>query len=78
MPLEPLNPPETALPVVATTGNNRIVVYAIISFWRGGRCGCGFAHMIYSTSPLHDIGKIGIPDCVLLKPGRLSAGSSKS
>ncbi len=31
-----------------------------------------FARMIYSTSPLHDIGKIGIPDCVLLKPGRLS------
>jgi putative two-component system response regulator len=28
--------------------------------------------MIYLTSPLHDIGKVGIPDCVLLKPGRLS------
>jgi putative two-component system response regulator len=32
----------------------------------------GFAHLIYLTSPLHDIGKVGIPDCVLLKPGRLS------
>jgi len=31
-----------------------------------------FAHLIYLTSPLHDIGKVGIPDCVLLKPGRLS------
>lgn len=31
-----------------------------------------FAHLIYLTSPLHDIGKVGIPDMVLLKPGRLS------
>jgi putative two-component system response regulator len=31
-----------------------------------------FAHLIYLTSPLHDIGKVGIPDSVLLKPGRLS------
>jgi putative two-component system response regulator len=31
-----------------------------------------FARQIYLTSPLHDIGKVGIPDSVLLKPGRLS------
>ncbi len=31
-----------------------------------------FVRAIYATSPLHDIGKVGIPDCVLLKPGRLS------
>jgi len=31
-----------------------------------------FACLIYLTSPLHDIGKVGIPDAVLLKPGRLS------
>jgi putative two-component system response regulator len=31
-----------------------------------------YIHLIYLTSPLHDIGKVGIPDCVLLKPGRLS------
>ena len=30
-----------------------------------------FVELIYMTSPLHDIGKVGIPDCVLLKPGRL-------
>jgi putative two-component system response regulator len=27
---------------------------------------------IYRSSPLHDIGKVGIPDAILLKPGRLS------
>jgi cyclic di-GMP phosphodiesterase len=31
-----------------------------------------YVRAIYATSPLHDIGKVGIPDCVLLKPGRLS------
>ena len=31
-----------------------------------------FARLIFLTSPLHDIGKVGIPDAILLKPGRLS------
>lgn len=31
-----------------------------------------FIRLIYQTSPLHDIGKVAIPDCVLRKPGRLS------
>jgi putative two-component system response regulator len=31
-----------------------------------------FVRLLYGTSPLHDIGKVGIPDGVLLKPGRLS------
>jgi putative two-component system response regulator len=31
-----------------------------------------YIRLLYSTTPLHDIGKVGIPDVVLLQPGRLS------
>ena len=32
-----------------------------------------YVQLLYLTSPLHDIGKVGIPDRVLLKPGRFTA-----
>jgi putative two-component system response regulator len=37
--------------------------------------GCDDAEcdLILNASPMHDIGKIGIPDAILLKPGRLEA-----
>ncbi len=31
-----------------------------------------YVQLLYLTSPLHDIGKVGIPDRVLLKPGRFT------
>lgn len=30
------------------------------------------AEIMYHSSPMHDIGKVGIPDSILLKPGRLT------
>ena len=38
-----------------------------------GQIDAEFIRLVYLTSPLHDIGKVGIPDSVLLKPGRLSS-----
>ncbi|AGH82270.1 response regulator [Psychromonas sp. CNPT3] len=36
------------------------------------------AEKIKSASPLHDLGKIGIPDCILHKPGSLTAEEWKT
>lgn len=32
----------------------------------------GFIDSLYKSSPLHDVGKVGIPDSILLKPGKLT------
>ncbi len=37
-----------------------------------------FSQMLKITSPMHDIGKIGIPDAILHKPGRLTKDESKT
>jgi putative two-component system response regulator len=36
-----------------------------------------YVQLIYQTSPLHDIGKVGVPDSVLLKPGPLTPDEAR-
>jgi response regulator RpfG family c-di-GMP phosphodiesterase/serine/threonine protein kinase len=39
----------------------------------GGRIDANFVEMLECCAPLHDIGKVGLPDHILLKPGKLDA-----
>lgn len=63
--------PETGYHLERIQGYSRIVARALAA---GGfpEVSRQFVETIYATSPLHDIGKVGIPDRILLKPGRLT------
>lgn len=55
------------------TGNhvNRVAEYSKVFALRLG-LGKETAELIQQASPMHDIGKVGIPDAILNKPGRFS------
>ncbi len=64
------------------TGNHleRVQRYSrllTLELCRSGRFGGAvdeeFATLVFQTSPLHDIGKVGIADSILLHPGKLTA-----
>ena len=56
------------------TGNHviRMSHYARLIALAGGQ-GDRFAELLYNAAPMHDVGKIGIPDSILLKPSKLDA-----
>ena len=60
------------------TGNH-VVRVALISRLLAEDLGMerDFVDLIFMTSPLHDIGKLAIPDSILLKDGRLSPQERK-
>lgn len=56
---------ETGLHVIRMSHYSRLLVEAMNS-------STGWADLVFNAAPMHDVGKIGIPDHILLKPGPLS------
>jgi putative two-component system response regulator len=64
---------ETGAHLERVRGYSRILAQYLSGLDRHrGEVNAEFIRLLYHTSPLHDIGKVGIPDSVLLKPGRLT------
>ena len=63
--------PETGAHLERVRGYSRELAQHLAARHQG-QIDAGFVRLIYQTSPLHDIGKVGIPDSVLLKPGKLT------
>jgi putative two-component system response regulator len=65
--------PETGAHLERVRSYSRVLAQHLAGVEKfGSQVDADFIRLIYLTSPLHDIGKVGIPDSVLLKPGRLS------
>ncbi|MCR6631869.1 MAG: response regulator [Magnetospirillum sp.] len=56
---------ETGLHVIRMSHYSRLLVEAVSS-------SSDWADLVFNAAPMHDVGKIGIPDQILLKPGPLS------
>ena len=57
---------------IETQGHSRRVTHYCLEMARALHCSAEELHAIARGSFLHDIGKIGIPDAILLKPDRLT------
>jgi putative two-component system response regulator len=55
---------ETGLHVIRMSHYARLIAEAL-------EYGDEWAELIFNAAPMHDIGKIGVPDHILLKPGKL-------
>lgn len=57
---------ETGLHVIRMSHYSRLIAIS-------AGLGKAWAEILLNASPMHDVGKIGIPDAILQKPGRLDA-----
>jgi putative two-component system response regulator len=57
--------PESSAHIVRMSHYSEIMVLHL-------ELGTGFAQLIHGAAPMHDVGKIGVPDTVLLKEGPLT------
>ncbi|NMC21712.1 MAG: response regulator [Thermogutta sp.] len=64
--------PETGDHITRMRHYSRILAAEITAVLPRAGLGSKFADEIYRAAPLHDIGKVGIPDSILLKPGKLT------
>jgi putative two-component system response regulator len=55
---------ETGYHVIRMSHHARMIALA-------ANCGEEWAELLFNAAPMHDVGKIGIPDNILLKPGKL-------
>jgi len=58
---------ETGFHVIRMSHHARLLALA-------ANTGEDWADLLFNAAPMHDVGKIGIPDSILLKPGKLDAG----
>jgi len=64
--------PETGAHLERVRSYCQVLAQQLLTSGRVPNVNSNYVSLIYRTSPLHDIGKVGVPDYVLLKPGRLS------
>lgn len=64
---------DTGNHIYRTQAYVKLLVDGLTATDRGAQIEGAGGHDIWKLAPLHDIGKIGIPDSILLKPGSLTA-----
>lgn len=71
--LAEIRDPETGNHILRTQGYVRLLASALAGHPRfAGTLSPGYIDLLSRSAPLHDIGKVGIPDHILLKPGKLT------